>query len=201
MSSRPATPESELTAAAEQLEADLRRFESLTDSLEKAPLNTEKQLERAAGLVQEVATLDEKLGIHVQALATAIGHARERQHAQSQRVHAVAQSLEQRTQVFQGLLEKYAALGRAAGELNQFASTVAFKQKDGAAPSEGAELVAGMQALIQRMGDVTAHAESLVQAAEQAEFTDMARQADALRQQLLAARNKMNLLSQKMASA
>ena len=54
--------------------------------------------------------------------------------------------------------------------------------------------------LAQRMGEVADHAQGLLTAARDADFEDVARQAESLRQQLLAARNKVQLLHGSLAT-
>ena len=50
-------------------------------------------------------------------------------------------------------------------------------------------------------GRLADEAQKVVTSADEAGFNDVSRQADSLRQQLLSARNKLNLLSKKVPSA
>lgn len=61
MSKRDKLQDSELVVAARALDAELARFESQAEQLEKAPLQSEKHLERASAMLQGLADLDEQL--------------------------------------------------------------------------------------------------------------------------------------------
>jgi hypothetical protein len=73
-------------------------------------------------------------------------------------------------------------------------------QKAGAAAksNEAAELKEALPGLLDSMDKAAAAAEELVETAEREEFSDVGRNADSLRQQILAARNKMSLLQKKL---
>ena len=118
MSKRDKSPSSELVAAAEALDAQLTRFESLADQFRKAPLNSEKNLERASKLLKDVAEQDQHLNAAVSALVAAVTKTRDRQQTQAESVNARAQDLQQRAEAFKVLLERYGALGQSAAELN-----------------------------------------------------------------------------------
>jgi hypothetical protein len=62
------------------------------------------------------------------------------------------------------------------------------------------ELAAGLRELSDRMTGVAERAQELASAARSADFEDVSRQADSLRQQLLAARNKVVMLHGTLAS-
>jgi uncharacterized protein YoxC len=193
---------SELVAAAEALEAQLTRFESLAEQFRKAPLNSEKSLERASKLLRDVAEQDQQLNASVSALVAAVTATRNRQQTQAESVNARAQELQQRAETFKTLLERYGALGQSAAELNQrmqeFAAQRTKSQETG---GQNTELIGILDALNERMGQVADEAQAVTGLAEEQDFTDIGRQADSLRQQLLSARNKLNLLRQGLASS
>lgn len=194
MSKRDKLQDSELVVAARALDAELARFESQAEQLEKAPLQSEKHLERASAMLQGLADLDEQLRGRVTALVGAISKVRDRQQAQAEAIHLRAQELQRRTEVFKDLLVRYGALGQNAGELNVQMQQFAQQRQAAKTPEENAALAGTFQALQERMSLVADEAHSLAQAAEEQAFLDVARQADSLRQQLLSARNKMSLL-------
>jgi hypothetical protein len=185
---------SALMLAAGELDEELRRFEELTNSLEGSAFNSQKGLERAAKVLTEVSDADERLGERVGALVQAISVVRERQQAQAERVQARAAELQRRTEVYGDLLRRYEALGKVAGELNGLMQQLAARPAPATPADPSGELVASIQELHAPLERVVGGAEELHEAANSTGFGDLARQADSLRQQLLAARNRLNLL-------
>ncbi|MDY7230080.1 hypothetical protein [Hyalangium rubrum] len=201
MSKRDKPPASELTTAAEALEDQLRRFESLADQLRKAPLNSEKSLERASKLLRDVAEQDRVLNESVSALVNAVSSARERQHTQAEAVNARAQELQQRAETFKSVLERYGALGQSAAELNQRMQDFATKRAEAKTPEQNTELSGSLDVLHERMGQVADEAQAVTQLADEQDFSDIGRQAESLRQQILSARNKLVLLRKGLSSS
>lgn len=199
MSKRDKSPSSELEAAAEALESQLTRFESLADQFRKAPLNSEKSLEKASKLLRDVAEQDQVLNASVSALVAAVTAARDRQQKQADSVNAHAQELQQRAETFKTLLERYGALGQSAAELNQRMQEFAAKRAQAQTPEQNTELIATLDALNERMVQVAEEAQSVTRLAEEQDFIDVGRQADSLRQQLLSAKNKLGLLRKGLA--
>ncbi|WP_223757903.1 hypothetical protein [Myxococcus sp. RHSTA-1-4] len=198
MSKRDTPQESELVAAAQALDEGLERFEALSEQLQKAPLQSEKHLERASATLKSLADMDDQLRARVTALVAAISKVRDRQQAQAEAVHQRAQELQARTEVFKDLLVRYGNMGQSAGELNVQMQQFAQQRQLAKTPEETAALATTFQALNERMGQVADEAQSLARAAEEKEFGDIARQADSLRQQILSARNKMSLLQKSL---
>ncbi|TSC27517.1 hypothetical protein [Corallococcus sp. Z5C101001] len=201
MSKRDTPPSSELVSAAEALDAELLRFESLARQLQEAPLTSEKQLERASKTLKDLADLDDALRVRVGALVQAITGVRTRQQTQADAVNACAQELQRRTEVFKDLLTRYGALGQSAADLNgRMQEFAALRQQATRTAEEDARLTSVFTSLQDRMAEVADEAATLSQAADADRFADIGRQADSLRQQLLSARNKLGLLHQSLSS-
>ncbi|NNB90397.1 hypothetical protein HJC10_34775 [Corallococcus exiguus] len=199
MSKRDTPPSSELVSAAQSLDAELLRFEALSEQLKEAPLTSEKHLERASKTLKDLADLDDALRMRVGALVQAITGVRNRQQAQADAVNVCAQELQQRTEVFKELLTRYGALGQSAADLNgRMQEFAALRQQATRTAEEDARLTEVFTALQARMAEVADDAATLTSAAEEAKFTDIGRQAESLRQQLLSARNKLGLLHQSL---
>ncbi len=194
MSKRDKSQQSELVAAAQALDEGLERFEALTEQLQKAPLQSEKHLERASDTLKALADMDDQLRVRVTSLVGVISRVRDRQQAQAEAVHESAQQLQARTEVFKDLLVRYGSLGQSAGELNVQMQQFAQQRQQAKTPEEQAAVATTFQALQDRMAQVADDAKALATLAAEKEFGDIARQADSLRQQLLSARNKMGLL-------
>ena len=181
--------DSELVKAAASLNAELQRFETTAVGLGKLPLNSQKNLERAAKLLTDVAEVDERMGRQVAVLVAAIAEARDRQAAQAEGVRHKAEEINTRAQTFRGLLEQFGALGTFAGTLNVQLHQISVAQAAGEA--------APMTELFEQMGALAQRAEGLAALATKEDFGDIARQADGLRQQVLAARGKLRLLEKR----
>jgi uncharacterized protein YoxC len=201
MSKRDKQPTSELTAAAEVLENQMRRFESLAEQLRKAPLDSEKSLEKASKLLRDVAEQDRVLNEAVSALVAAVSSARDRQHQQAEAVNARAQELQQRAETFKELLERYGALGQSAAGLNQRMQEFAARRAEAKTAEQNAELLTHLDGLHQSMEQVADEAHAVNQLADEKDFKDIGRQAESLRQQILSAKNKLSLLRKGLASS
>jgi DNA repair exonuclease SbcCD ATPase subunit len=196
--------ESELVAAAEALDAELKTFERLADAARRHPLSSQKNLERMVGVLKEAAESDARMEGAVRALAEAITAARQKQQAQAEVVHARALALQQRTEAFMELQRSFQALGASAADLTVRMKEV-IGQRGGGAPGEGSEGggggggggLAGLADLVERTGAVTDEARRLAEAAKEKDFGDIAQQADGLRQQLAAARNRLGMLQKR----
>ena len=182
--------ESALTAAAAALESELARFDELATTLKRIPLDSGKNLDRAARATGEIAESQQRVGMQVGALVTAVAAARERQQVTADTLHARVQEIQERTNKFGELLKQFATLGEDARTIN------ALMTDEGAAGA----VVVRLQEAQARMGAVLDRADALRKDAESHDIQDIARQADALKQQLHAARNKLNLLRQRLAT-
>ena len=199
MSKREKQDPTQLEQAAEGVEEELRRFEALADTVLRTPLDSEKNLERASKALREVAESDERLVAQLQKLVAAVGGIRDRQQEHARGVNARAEELQARTQAFQELLQRYAGLGRSAAELNAVVQDIAARRQKATSAEDNRALAGSLDALLERMGQVAEEAQGLATAATEQDFSDIARQADSLRQQLLSARNKMGLLQKGLA--
>ncbi len=201
MTKRDKNDESELATAARDLHEELERFQTAAEASMRVPLSSQKNLERAGKALGDVADIDERLGEKVKSLVQAITRARERQQQLAQSVHDHALEVQRRAEVFQNLQRGYAVLGEEAHLLQE--------ALQGALPEKGAQLTAeevqAMQLRITELSDRIAklaeRAESVSEQAKSDEFEDVARQAEALRHQLLAALNKLMLLQKSQGQA
>jgi len=195
---------SPLLAAAEAFDAELERFAHLTEAARHGSLGSQKALERAAEALKEIADCEEQMQAQARALMAALGAAREQQERQAALASQRAEEVRERTAVYSELLARFKSLGAEAAELNVMGQSLSARKSDaGGAPGAGAKDPAfadGLRDLSQRMGEVADHAQELTTASRDADFEDVARQAESLRQQLLAARNKVQLLHGSLAS-
>jgi chromosome segregation ATPase len=186
-----------LGAAAGALEHELRRFEELAASLKRAPLTSQKAIERAAQTVSEAAACQGRLGELLRALVQAIEEARLRQEASAVSINERGDEIRARGERLGELLTSYSELGEEARGINAAAQEAAALQS-----REDEESVHATHARLAAVDDRMAHladrAHDLQRAAEADDFPEVARQAESMRQQMLSVRNRMKLLREKL---
>ena len=185
-------PESQLIDAASQLDQELQRFERVAREVAKQPLDSQRGLERAAELLKQAASADEQLAERVAGLVGAIGDMRRRREAGADAVQKRAGEIEQRSNVFAALLETYRGIGSSATEITERLQTVI-----GADPVEREVALAEVR---HRVAELASRASDLMRDAEEQGFSDVAGQAESLRQQLLQGLNKVSLVVKRLPS-
>lgn len=193
--------ESPLLASAEAFDATLKRFAALAGGLRKGALDSQKSLERAAESLKEVAGCEEELQAHARALMAALGGARDAQQAQAEAVRVRALEIQARTEELARLMRGFEAIGKDAAALNASAQQLASRKRTADEMVKDGELLAGLDELQEKMTAVLAGAEELAADAKRSDFEDLSRKIDSLRQQILAARNKINLLKEALVRA
>jgi methyl-accepting chemotaxis protein len=197
MSKRQQSESSELVNAAMAIEEELRRFEALAEEVRTSPLRSQKNLEKMGKLLNTVADCDERMVANMRALLGVLNTWRDRQQALAAQVNSRAQELQERTKQYQALMERFALLGQEAAALSASMQQVAGRTQQGQ-PMKAEEIIASLQQVNERMTQVADNAGKLASDAEAHDFLDVSRDAESLRQQLLAARNRANLLQQKL---
>ena len=176
-----ASSPSELSEAALALDRELQRFEELADQAARLKLTTERSVERATEALTRAAESQDRIQAHVQQLVAAVGSARQKQEADAAALMARAEQIAARRKEFADVLQRMAALGQMAKEVQE-------------ALQAGPGGIAGLELRMQKIADEAAE---IALTARQKEMEEVARQADGLRQQLLAAKNKIALLAGK----
>lgn len=193
-----------LTAAAEAFDEALQRFSTLTEALRKRPLESRHALESAAELLRDVTRCQEELQKRAQALIGALGAARETQQAQADYVQERAQEIQRRAQEYATLRTRFEEVGQQAAGLNTLAQGVASRRgiaDQSLRESELPAVLAQLDELRERMGQVAEQSAELIAEARAARFEELCERADSLRQQLLSARNKVGLLRDNLVKA
>ncbi len=93
------------------------------------------------------------------------------------------------------------AIGKDATALNATAQQLAARKRTPDEMVKDGELLAGLDELQEQMTKVVARAEQLGADARATDFEDLWRKIDSLRQQILAARNKIVLLKEALVRA
>jgi hypothetical protein len=183
----PNPPESPLLEAAGRLDEELRRYEALTEEVARATVHSRKSLTRVARMLQQAGESHELLLQHVASLSEVMNATRLRQVSCGEKLVSAGGRLQERAAAFQALLVRQDALGEQAKELNASAAEIAARKKD-----DGfAETLAATGPLLERMESVVTEATTLADAAREADFADLAREVDQMKQLLHHAKNQL----------
>ncbi|WP_433928160.1 hypothetical protein AB3662_33295 [Sorangium cellulosum] len=188
----------ELAEAARALERELFRFEELAESARKMSLDTRKGIERAAKSTTEAAEAQQRVSVALGSLIAAIAAARDRHEATATALAARGEEIKRRAEQLGGLFQRFAALAEVGRGINLLVQETATRQRDATTPEQIGEVVTAMDEVEERMGRLADEARELVQAATAAGIADLAEQADGMRQQVTAMRNKVGLLRKGM---
>ena len=180
---------SALVEAAARLDDELRRYEALADEVGRASVHSRKSLVRVARMLQQGAESHEELMKRVASLSEAMTETRSRQAACAEKLVAAGGRLQERMTAFQALVLKHDALGELSRSLNAEATAIAGKRDE----KNPQDTLAATGPLLERMEQGVVDATSLADAAREADFTDLARDVDQLKQQLQSARNQLLL--------
>jgi DNA repair exonuclease SbcCD ATPase subunit len=192
-----------LTSSAAGLDGELRRYVELAATAVRVPLTSEKNIERAARAIADAAESEKRVLAHVQALVGAITGAREAQQSSTEALNAHASAVTRRRAELDARLARFAQLGEVAKTMNAAIQKVAGYKANpyDANPTEADEMKNALTQVEEGMATVATHANELAAEATQASFEDLARQAESLRQQVLAAKNRLSLLQKTMPGA
>lgn len=187
---------SDLAQAAAAFDAELRHYDELTAQATKIRLNSEKNLERAAKVINDAGAVQQRIVESVQTLSAAIQSASQRQIQTAEMMSERADEVRRRTEVFAGLMQKFAVLGEAAKTVNDLLMIVSEKKRELKPGETHPELAAQLAAVNGQLGQLVQGAQDLAKEARAEDMEDVEHQSDVLRQQVTAARNKLTLLEQ-----
>src|SRR5690349_20849086 len=111
---RSAPAPSPLAQAATELNPALGHFAALTETPQEAPLNSQKKLQQAAHLFQQLGEEEEILQGLVQRTVAALLEARQAQENAARGVQAKAEAFQERSETLRQILLGYGALGEEA---------------------------------------------------------------------------------------
>ena len=171
---------SDLAEAAIALDQELRRVEELAEQAGRVKLNTEKSLKAATEALQRAAESQDRISAQVQKLGAALLAAREKQEKDAAALMARAHQIAARRGEFADVLAKMASLGQMTKDVQ-----------------EGLKSGGDLDQLQQRMQQLADDAAALSKAAQAKDIEDISRQAETMRAQVLAAKNKVALLARK----
>jgi hypothetical protein len=182
---------SPLTAAAASLEAELKRYAELASEAMHAPLTSEKNIDRAGRALLAAAECEKGLTDLVRTLVEAVGTARQTQEATSSSLAERATLIVERRAELDGLMTRFAMLGETAKMLNEGLQKLGGYKGNPYDGNDASELREALGQIDVGMTTVAEHAAALAKEAAARELSDLGRQADGLRQQILAAKNRL----------
>lgn len=191
---------SAFAAAAAALESELKRFEDIAASLARSPLNSEKAIEHAARLTRDAADAQARFAEQLHGLVALVGTANERQRSAAATINGRVSDIDARTTEHTAFGVRLGQLGEEARGINALVQEATSGGGMPTSPERLAELIERLEEIVARMDGAVARAQDVAREATAADFVDVARQADALRQQLLAARNRVGLLRRGLSS-
>jgi chromosome segregation ATPase len=181
---------SPLVAAAAAVDEELQEYDELAREAQRIVLDGERSLARAARVLSASTTRQPQIQEKLQALVTEIEAARVRQQASLDTLVEVSRALEARATDFDGLMRRFADVGQSAQSIHQLTSDLAAMKAAGAPETQ---ILEGLRKLEDEMMAVAEDAGRLAQDAEQKGWPEISRQADSVRQQVSAAKNKLSL--------
>jgi hypothetical protein len=189
---------SPLIQAVRAFDAELERFAAAASSACRRPLDSKRELEKAAEWVREAAQAEEAMQLRAKELLLALKASEADQQARAQALQVRTQEIQGRFDAYAKLAERYRALGAEGATLVESAQQLRSDRKDQPAPLK-AELVSGLSDLEQRVAVLRDTARVLAADARTELFDDIANEAHAVEQTLSSLRNKL-LLAQKNAA-
>jgi chromosome segregation ATPase len=179
---RKASERSPLVDAAQALADEIEVLRSLVAATTREKLESARSLERAAVALQEIPEAEARIRDRLLSLAAAFEGARQLQEALAQQTHKRTEEISARAAKLQALVAAQAALGEETRELNR-----AVQELAGSPPAQVlAQLDPGIARIVEQASELSVHA-------RQSGFGDLARASDALRQQVLALKNRIAL--------
>jgi predicted nucleic acid-binding Zn-ribbon protein len=179
-------PDTALAAAAAGFDDELATYTRLGDLFIKTPVASVKQLERANGILAEIAACEERLQAAGQRMVGALAAARTHQEQLAHDVVARVPVVQARNR---RLNELMAELTAVAGEVGSLNSAITGHRDNGDATQP--PTLEAARDISTTMFALSERAERLAVTANEAEFEELATQAHALHQRLLAIGKKL----------
>jgi chromosome segregation ATPase len=180
--------DSALVSSATELEIELERWEELVVEAGEMDVTSDKQLQHAKSVLESCSAAERTMAEQLHAFVSAMQDLQARQRTCMEKTVRAARRVQERVEGRSALLERFAELGRQAAEINEPVATV-MKAIGDQAPAD--DLVGPLAAVAEKTEAVASTAEAVAQAAREADWLDIAREADALKQQIQSVKNKV----------
>lgn len=183
-------PES-LTAVAQGFEQDLRKLEESVREIRRMEIVSDKTLQRARRLLETCSEQQLKLASHLSSLVVAIQAAQGRVQSNMDETLEISRRVGSRAQERADLVERFAALGGRTQEIQGPVAALLEKRDAGASVPD---VLAALADVLAVADSLSAESETLAADAKASGWVDITKESDALRQQILSARNKVLML-------
>lgn len=185
--------DSQLLAAARQLDEDIRRFQGLSAELSRTSVNSDKSLQRARQALEECSAHETRLAESLRAFGQAMQWVQATQQASMEAIAQAAELIARRNAERMALQERVGQLGAAARAVSAPVSNLT--ELDDASSGQA---LAPLGEVERRLDAVIAEAAEVCALAEQGDWTDLLRDTRSLREQLQAVRNRVLLMRRKL---
>ncbi|HEX2676915.1 MAG TPA: hypothetical protein VHM19_09755 [Polyangiales bacterium] len=194
MAKKDAQPE--LVEVASAIEEDLQHLEELSVSVTKLRLNTEKNIGRAARTLQEALQQQEQLAARLQLLGGAMLRMQQRQQQAINDLGARANEIQAQFTRLGEHMARFGELGKQAAEVTQMLQALPPPYGAGeASPERTAALPSDLLAVEQRLTTLSDDAKTLESSAEEADLSEVSKEAMSLRQRVDAARQRLGQIA------
>lgn len=187
--------ETPLSDAAGQIEEELSSLEKLLHELSR-PISTDKALQRARLSLEACSSSEARLVGHLTAFGLAIQSIQARQQQCLETLGERVKQVQERHADRSALVERMASLGVRTSEI----SKPMVSLQESAWSEVTPELLASVGEVSARLEDAIDEAGQISSSARASDWADLARDADALKQQLQAVRNQVLIGQRKLAS-
>jgi len=184
---------SALAATVLAFDAELRRFDVLVDNAARVPLDSRRNLQKAARITTDAAQCQQNLAPLVQAFNAALNAAREHNQHAAERLQIRGAEIKAREQELIALMVRFGDLGEEAAAISVSAQRLGVEKQD-----DGKNALGELAELEARMTKVIDAAQALGAECRAHDFADVGSEIDALKQQMQSARNKVLLLRQQL---
>ncbi len=174
--------DSPLVAAAQAFDDELSTYARLAELLLKSPLTTAKHLERANQTIDQISQTEDRLGVTGRGLAVEIAGARDHQQQLADQLIAYLPSVHARNLELRAVVDELGQIAESTRELNALATG-------------GEAAVLEVEDKLTALAD---RAEGLAGRARATGFEELASQAHAVHQQLVAAGRKLKTVTSRM---
>ena len=189
--------EPEIVQVAEAIERELCALEDASRAAQNLRLHNERSLEKAGRALQQALQQQEALAAGLQALTSAMGRMAQRQQVAINRLAERAKEIQAQTERLSDHMNRFAQLGAKASEATRILQ--ALPPPYGSGAPHDPPLSGPPDELLQvdvLLAGVSAEAKQLAHSADEADLSDIAKEAGSLRQRVDAARSQLALLSQ-----
>lgn len=186
-----------LATAAAGFEDELARYVEIVDELSKNPVNTQKGLVRAKHALEESAACEQRMSERIQALSEAMIASRTQQETCAAKTLEAAQRFKERSEQLGALMDRFCKLGEQARAVQEPFSAAQAAQEGHVEPTV---VISRLKEVATQIETIVVEAESIEKDAKASDFSDVARDAGSLRQQVQSTRNKVALVLQRFAA-